>query len=75
MVKVVISLYERTKTQIKVGSGLTEELFMNIGEHKGSLLWSLLFAIASGDDKYHRNPANSDDEKETGTIPFSIFDM
>ena len=45
MMKAVMSLYDGAKTKVKVGSGLSDEFFVNVGVHQGSVLLSLLFAI------------------------------
>ena len=40
-----MSLYNRAKTKIRVGSGLSEEFWVQVGLHQGSELSPLLFAI------------------------------
>ena len=45
MVKVVMSLYNGTRTKVKVASGLSDEFSVHVGVHKGSVLSLLLFAI------------------------------
>ena len=45
LVKVVMSLYEGSKTKVKVGSELSEEFDIVVGVHQGSVLSPLLFAI------------------------------
>ena len=41
----VMSLYERTKTRIRVDSVLSEEFEVKVGMHQGSVLWPFLFAL------------------------------
>ena len=43
--KAVVSLYEGLKTRFKVGSEFSEEFYVAVGVHQGSVLSSLLFAI------------------------------
>ena len=43
LVKVVISLYEGSKTKDKVGSEFSEEFYVALGVHQGSVLSPLLF--------------------------------
>jgi len=45
MVKTVMSLYEGAKRKIRVGSGLSEEIFVKVGVHQGSVLSPFLFAM------------------------------
>ena len=45
MVRAVMSLYEGTKTKVKVGTHLSEEIEVNAGVHQGSVLSPLLIAI------------------------------
>ena len=45
VVKAVMSLYDGAKTNLKVGSGLSDEFSVNVGAHQGSVLSPLLFAI------------------------------
>ena len=45
LVKVVMSLYEGSKTKIKLGSEFSEEFSVAVGVHQGSVLLPLLFAI------------------------------
>ena len=45
MVKAVMSLYIGAKTKVKVGSGLSTELSVNVGVYHGSTLLPLPFAI------------------------------
>ena len=40
-----MSLYEVAETKVRIGSGLSEELFLKVGVHQGSLLSPLLSAI------------------------------
>ena len=47
LVKAVISLYGVSKTNVKVGSEFSEEFYVVIGVHQGSVLSPLLFAIAA----------------------------
>ena len=41
-----MSLYDKVKTRIQVGSGLSDKFAMKVGVHQGLVLSSLLFAIA-----------------------------
>ena len=43
--KAVIILYEGSKTKVKIGSEFSEEFYVAVGVHQGSVLSSLLFAI------------------------------
>ena len=45
LVKAVMSLYEGSKTKIKVGSEFSEEFHVAVGIHQGPVLSCLLFAI------------------------------
>ena len=45
LVKVVMSLYEGSKTKVKVGSKFSEEFYVAVGVHHRSVLSPLLFAI------------------------------
>ena len=45
LVKVVMSLYEGSMTKVKVGSEFSEEFYVVIGVHQGSVLSPWLFAI------------------------------
>ena len=45
LVKAVMSLYEEAETKVRVGSGLSEEFSVKVGEHQESVLLPLLFAI------------------------------
>ena len=45
MVKAVMSLYNKVKTKVKDGSGLSDEFSVNVGVHQGSVSSPLLFAI------------------------------
>jgi len=45
MVKTVMSLYERAKTKIRVGSGLCEEFFVKVVYIKALVLSPFLFAM------------------------------
>ena len=40
-----MSLYERTETNVRVGSSLSEEFSVKVGVHQGSVLSPLLFAM------------------------------
>ena len=44
-VQAVMSLYEGSKTKVRVGSGTSEEFGVRVGEYQGSVLLSLIFAI------------------------------
>ena len=46
MVREVMSLYDGTKTRVRVGSAYSEKLEVKVGVHQGSVLSPLLFAIA-----------------------------
>ena len=45
MVRAVMSLYTGAKTRVRVGSGLSEEFWVKVGVHQGSVLSPLVFAI------------------------------
>ena len=45
LVKAVMSLYEGSKTKVRVGSGLSEEFGVRVGVHQGSVISPLIFAI------------------------------
>ena len=45
MVKAVMSLYEGSRTKVRVGSDLSDEFWVRVGVHQGSVLSPLLFAI------------------------------
>ena len=45
LVKAVMRLYEEAETKVRVGSGLSEEFSVEVGEHQGSVLLPLLFAM------------------------------
>ena len=45
MVKAVVSLHDGTKTNVKVGSDLSDEFSVNVVVHQRSVLSPLLFAI------------------------------
>ena len=45
MVRAVMSLYEGTKTRVRVGLEFSEEFEVKVGVHKGSVLSPLVFAI------------------------------
>ena len=45
LVKVVMSLYKGSKTKVKVESEFSEEFYVAVGVHQGSVLPPLLFAI------------------------------
>ena len=45
IVRAVMSLYDGAKTRVRVGSAYSEEFEVKVGEHQGSVLSSLLFAI------------------------------
>ena len=44
-VKTVMSLYEGSKTKVKVGSEFSEEFYVVVDVHQGSVLLPLLFAV------------------------------
>jgi len=45
MVKAVMSLYKGAKTRVRVETQLSEEFFVKVGAHQGSVLSPLLFSI------------------------------
>ena len=45
LVKAVMSLYEGSRTKVRVGSGLSEESGVRVGVHQGSVISPLIFAI------------------------------
>ena len=45
LVKTAMSLYEGSKTKVKVGSEFSEEFHVAVGVHQGSFLSPFLFAI------------------------------
>ena len=45
LVKAVMSLYEGAETNVRVGSGLSEEFSVKVGVHQGSVLSPLLLAM------------------------------
>ena len=45
LVKAVMSLYEGSRTKVRVESGFSEEFGVRVGVHKGSVLSPLIFAI------------------------------
>ena len=45
LVKAVMSLYEGSRTKIRVGSGFSEEFGVRVDVHQGSVLSPLIFAI------------------------------
>ena len=45
LVKVIMSLYESSKTKVKVGSELSEECYVTVGVHQGSIFSLLMFAV------------------------------
>ena len=45
LLKAVMSLYEGSRTKIRVGSGLSEEFGVRVGVHQGSVISPLIFAI------------------------------
>ena len=46
IVRAVMSLYHRVKTNVRLGSELSQEILVQVGVHQGSVLSPLLFAIA-----------------------------
>ena len=48
MVREVMSLYDGTKTKVRVGSTFSEEFKLKVGVHQGFVLSALLFAIVVG---------------------------
>ena len=45
LVQAVMSLYEGSRTKIKVGSGTSDEFGVRVGVHQGSVLSPLIFVI------------------------------
>ena len=45
MVQAVMSLYEGSRTKVRVGSGTSDEFGVRVGVHQGSVLSPLIFAI------------------------------
>ena len=45
LVQAVMSLYEGSRTKVRVGSGTSEEFWVRVGVHQGSELSLLIFAI------------------------------
>ena len=45
LVQAVISLYKGTRRKVRVGSGTSEETWVRVGVHQGSVLSPLIFAI------------------------------
>ena len=43
-----MSLYEVSKTKVKVGFEFLEEFFVGVGVHQGSVLLPFLFAVVVG---------------------------
>ena len=46
LVQAVMSLYEGSRTKVRVGSGTSDEFGVRVGVHQGSVLSPLIFAIA-----------------------------
>ena len=53
LVQAVMSLYEGSRTKVRVGSGTTDEFGVRIGVHRGSVLSPLIFAIVVDDVTEH----------------------
>ena len=45
LVKAVMSLYEGSRTKVRVGSGLSEEFRVRVGVHQGSVISPLIFGV------------------------------
>ena len=45
LVRVVMQLYEKAKTKVKVGKGMSDAFSVKVGVHQGSVLSPFLFAI------------------------------
>ena len=45
LVQAVMSLYQGSRTKARVGSGTSEEFWVRVGVHQGSVLSPLIFAI------------------------------
>ena len=45
LVQAVMSLYEGSRTKVRVGSGTSDEFGVRVGVHQGSVLSPLTFAI------------------------------
>ena len=52
MVRAVMSLYESTKTKVRVGQELSEEFEVEVDVHQGSILSPLVFAIYGECEKW-----------------------
>ena len=53
LVQAVMSLYEGSKTKVRVGSGTSDEFGARVGVHQGSVLSPLTFAIVVDDVTEH----------------------
>ena len=45
LVQAVMSLYEGSRTKVRVGSGTSDEFGVTVGVHQGSMLSPLIFAM------------------------------
>ena len=45
LIQAVMSLYEGSRTKVRVGSGTSGEFWVRVGVHQGSVLSLLIFAI------------------------------
>ena len=47
LVQAVMSLYEGSRTKVKIGSGTSDEFGVRFGVHQGSALLPLIFAVVA----------------------------
>ena len=46
MVKAIMALYVETKTRVKTIAGISQDFYIGVGVHQGSILSPLLFIVA-----------------------------